>query len=142
MKSYDKYIDFIFLDAPFACANRPIPSLIKMGFKGCKVIENGSKPSHSTIEKSFLFNAGKEVKIEKIKEGIDQRYFCWLDWTNKTWNQFKDKDGKKGVRYGKTRLDETVFGNEESIGYIIDYMNSQDFSFDGFLCFSQGALIV
>ena len=37
IKSYEKYIDFIFLDGPFACGMLPIPQLIKMGFDGCEV---------------------------------------------------------------------------------------------------------
>ena len=65
-----------------------------------------------------------------------------MDWSKQLYQPYRNEKGEKGVRIGLTRLDETVFGNEESIRYILDFINKQDFSFDGFICFSQGAIIV
>jgi len=35
IESYSKYADFIFLDGPFACCQKPIGTFMKMGYKGC-----------------------------------------------------------------------------------------------------------
>ena len=36
IKTYENIADFDFLDAPFACWQKPINAFVKMGFKGCK----------------------------------------------------------------------------------------------------------
>ena len=104
-------IDFVFLDGPFACSKLPLKPLVKLGFEGCKVIDNNSKQSLNPNSKSFPPSPPGEIDYEGINSE-SQRFYCWMD-SSKNIMKF-DKENEE-FRYGKTRLDETVFGNEESM---------------------------
>jgi len=47
------------------------------------------------------------------------------------------------MRPGLTKLDETVVGVEESLWYLLDFINNDEKGgFDGFIGFSQGTIVI
>lgn len=78
LETYSTVIDFVFLDGPFACSKLPLKSLVKLGFEGCKVIDNNSKQSFNPNEKSFPPSPPGEIDYEGINSE-SQRFYCWMD---------------------------------------------------------------
>ena len=107
------------------------------------------KPYSPKINKHGEVFETEEENIDKNKktDEKDTRFYCWMDFQSKYqtanldlyylgFEPFKKVSGISGVRPGHTKLEETVFGCEDSIRYILNFINQQDFSFDGFICFS------
>ena len=38
IKTYEHIAEFVFIDGPYACWQKPIRQFAKMGFKGCKQV--------------------------------------------------------------------------------------------------------
>jgi hypothetical protein len=106
------------------CCETPLEYFAKNGFKGTK--EDG--------EKTFPPGGPKKIKIYKNKK-YDFRYYGWF-------NAIKDslQITDDGLRLGITRVDETVFGVQESINVLVNILNENEF--DGFMAFSQGTLLI
>ncbi len=52
-------------------------------------------------------------------------------------------DNKIKMRPGLTKLDESVLGVEESLNYLLNYINNdENGGFDGFIGFSQGTIVI
>ena len=122
IETYSSVVEFVFLDGPYACSKLPLKPLAKIGFEGCKVIENNFQPSFSPKEKPFPPVPIEEVAYED-KDGTSKRYYCWMGLSD---NILKYDKKAKELKIGKTRLDQTVYGNEESLQYVIDFINSQE----------------
>ena len=91
-----------------------------MGFKGCSVTE-GSHITGDISKKCFPPRSGNEIAISKYDK--DERYFCWFDSTKYLIKVVTNPNGLKTAVKGTTKLDETVFGSEESVMYLFDYIN-------------------
>lgn len=87
-------------------------------------------------EKEFSSQPSGETFIQPLQKGVDFRYYCWFQWSNNLYQSYTDKEGDKGTRPGMTRVDETVAGMEVGVKHLLNHINSQDKSYDGFLCFS------
>ena len=141
IKSYEHIAEFEFLDGPYACWQKPLKQFVKLGYKGCKQVERGMSDL-SKNHKEFSPQPNGETFIQPLPKGVDFRYYCWFQWSNNLYQSYKDEDGEKGARPGMTRVDETVAGMELGVKYLLEFINAQELSFDGFICFSQASLLV
>jgi hypothetical protein len=58
------------------------------------------------------------------------------------YQNFKDEDGDRGTRMGRSRIDHVINGMEGGVKHLLNHLNSQEESYDGFLCFSQGSMVM
>ena len=58
------------------------------------------------------------------------------------YKSYTDDKGEKGTRPGISNLGDCVAGMEQGVKYLLDHINSQETSYDGFMCFSQGSMVV
>jgi len=77
-----------------------------------------------------------ETFVQPLSKGVDFRYYCWFQWSNILYENFTDEDGDKGTRMGRSRLCHVINGMEGGVKHLLNHLNSQEESYDGFLCFS------
>ena len=83
-----------------------------------------------------------ETFVQPLQKGVDFRYYCWFQWSNTLYENFTDEDGDKGTRMGRSRLCHVINGMEGGVKHLLNHLNSQEESYDGFLCFSQGSMVM
>ena len=90
--------------------------------------KNGFKGSKEGGDKDFPPGGAKKMKIHPNKK-FDFRHYGWFNATKDSLEPTED-----GMRLGITRVEETVFGVQESIEFLVSILNKEQF--DGLMGFS------
>lgn len=129
IKTYEHIADFVFLEGNYHSWEKPMKTFVKMGFKDTTRLPEANEFPPKCVEHGVIRDA-------------PFRYNCWFYWSKDLFKPFKDSTGGKELRPGLTKIDETTYGVEQSAKYLLDYLNSQEESFDGFMNFSQATMVV